>query len=227
MQVAEHFSVVLFDLDGTLIDAVEDLAEAANAALVQLGRPQRSLEQIGSWLGNGLSPLLHRALTGDMDGEAEEALHADAITRFRAKYLVCGHARTRIRPGATELLQLLHDRNVFTAITTNKPQDATESVIAALGEQLPVDAVLGAENRWPRKPEPEMLHAAIAAGGGGHGVLVGDSVTDRDAAANAGIAFVAVRGGYNHGCDIADVLEAGTPVFDDLHGVRQWLEARI
>lgn len=227
MPMAERFSVVLFDLDGTLIDAVEDLAEAVNAAMVQLDRPRCNPEQIGSWLGNGLSRLLHRALTGDMDGDAAEALHADAITRFRAKYIVCGHARTRVLAGATELLQLLRDRNVFTAITTNKPQDATESVIAALGEQLPVDAVFGAEHQWPRKPEPDMLHAAIAAGGGGQAVLVGDSVTDRDAAANAGIAFVAVRGGYNHGCDIADVLEAGTPVFDDLHGVRQWLEARI
>jgi phosphoglycolate phosphatase len=227
MPMAERFSVVLFDLDGTLIDAVEDLADAINAALVQMNHEPRSCEQIGGWLGNGLSILLHRALTGDMDGLADDAVHADVTTRFRRAYIGSGHAKTRVLPGATELLQELRLRKVFTAIVTNKPQDTTESVMASIGEALPVDAVFGAEHDWPRKPEPGMLHAATQAGGGGAAVMIGDSVTDRDAAANASMPFVAVRGGYNHGGDIADMVPAGTPVFDNLHGVGQWLEARV
>ena len=226
MRMAEQFSVVLFDLDGTLIDAVEDIADAVNTALSQTNHDPRSREQIGSWLGNGLSLLLHRALTGDMDGRAADALHADTTTRFRKAYIDSGHVKTRVLPGATELLHELRSRNVFTAIVTNKPQDTTESVMASIGKALPVDAVFGAEHHWPRKPEPDMLHAAAQAGGG-TAVMVGDSVTDRDAAANASMPFVAVRGGYNHGGDIADMVTAGTPVFDDLHGVRQWLEARV
>lgn len=219
--------MVLFDLDGTLIDAVEDIADAVNAALLQTNRELRSREQIGSWLGNGLSILLHRALTGDMNGKADDAAHIDVTDRFRRAYTGSGHTKTRVLPGATELLHELRLRNVFTAIVTNKPQDTTESVMAAIGEALPVDAVFGAEHDWPRKPDPGMLHAATQAGGGGAAVMIGDSVTDRDAAANAPMPFVAVRGGYNHGGDIADTVQSGTPVFDDLHGVRQWLEARV
>jgi phosphoglycolate phosphatase-like HAD superfamily hydrolase len=71
-----------------------------------------------------------------------------------------------------------------------------------------------------------MLYAAKAAGGGGTMVLVGDSVTDRDAAMNAGVPFLAVRGGFNHGSDIADMVLDASMVFDDLHGVSRWLEMR-
>jgi phosphoglycolate phosphatase len=121
---------------------------------------------------------------------------------------------------------MLRDRSVMVAVTTNKPHDAACAVIEAMGDALPVDAVFGAEQEWPRKPDPAMLHAAKAAGGGGTMVLVGDSVTDRDAAMNAGVPFLAVRGGFNHGGDIADMVLNASMVFDDLHGVSRWLEIR-
>ena len=224
--MADHIGTVCFDLDGTLIDAVQDLASATNAAMDSMGRAPVSVQQVGDWVGNGLARLLHRALSDDMHIDADPQLHSRAMGLFRRAYADSPHDGTKVFDGATELLEVLRQRGVMVAVTTNKPHDLACSVLAALREALPVDAVFGAEHDWPRKPDPDMLHAAQAAGGGRPMVLVGDSVTDRDAAMNAGVPFLAVRGGFNHGNDIADMVEEASMVFDDLHAVRHWFEAR-
>ena len=223
----EGISIVCFDLDGTLIDATEDLTNAVNIAMEHFGKPPHTVETVGRWLGNGMPWLIHRALTGSLDDNAPEAQHTEAVSVFRKAYAESGHTSTRVLPGATDVLRMLRERHVFIVVTTNKPLDAAHSVIAALKEQLPVDAVYGGEADWPRKPDPSMLYAAREAGGRGLTVLVGDSITDRDAAAAAGMQFIAVRGGFNHGSDIADCLAPDTPVFDDLGGVKAWLEDRL
>jgi phosphoglycolate phosphatase len=224
---AKRISVVCFDLDGTLIDATEDLTHAVNVAMDHLDKPHHTAETVGSWLGNGMPRLIHRAITGTHDDDAPTEVHADTVAVFRRAYASSGHTRTRVLPGAQEILRMLRERGVHTALTTNKPLDAAQSVVGALGDQLFFDGVYGGEADWPRKPHPSMLQAAQHAGGGGTTILVGDSITDRDAAAAAGIDFIAVRGGFNHGDDIADCVAPGTPVFDDLHGVQRWLEARL
>ena len=222
-----HISVVCFDLDGTLIDATEDLANAVNVVMEHFGHSLHTVSTVGGWLGNGMPQLIHRALTKSLDGLAPNAQHIEAVAVFRKAYAASGHVSTRVLPGATDVLGMLRDRQVFTAVTTNKPYDAAHSVLSTLREELPVDAVYGGEADWPRKPDPSMLYAARQAGGGGLTVLVGDSVTDRDAAAAAGMPFLAVRGGFNHGIDIADCIAPDTPVFDDLNGVKIWLEDRL
>ena len=216
--------IVLFDLDGTLINAVHDLTESVNVAMERMGRAPHDVETVGSWLGNGMPRLLHRALTLDMHADANASDHATCVAHFREAYATCGHHKTQVLPGATALLQWLREAGWFTAITTNKPQDAAECVQAAMAGAMPVDAVYGGEHLWPRKPDPAMLFAARDAGGGGEAVLVGDSVTDRDAAANAGMRFVGVRGGFNHGCDLQDNMPADGLVFDSLVDVHAWLE---
>jgi len=222
----DRIAVVCFDLDGTLIDATKDLTNAVNVAMGNLGKPPHTVETVGGWLGNGLPRLIHRAVTGTMDDDAPDVMHAEAMAEFRKAYAASGHTGTRVLAGATEVLTMLRKRGVFTAVTTNKPMDAAQAVVAALRDQLPIDAVFGGEHDWPRKPDPAMLQAAQRAGGGGMSILVGDSITDRDAADAAGMQFVAVRGGFNHGTDIADCLAPNTLVFDDLHDVQVWLEAR-
>ncbi|MCH2136077.1 MAG: HAD-IA family hydrolase [Phycisphaerales bacterium] len=222
--MTDRICVVCFDLDGTLIDASEDLAWSVNEVMAALGRPQHSIETVASYLGNGMPRLVHRALMGSMHEDAPEDLHAEAVQQFRRAYAACGHVRTRVLDGAGACLEMLRCRGVHTAITTNKPQSALEHVMDALGAQLPVDGLYGGDHVWPRKPDPTMLKEAQRLGGGGPMVLVGDSVTDRDAATAAGVPFLAVRGGFNHGIPIDDCLEADALVFDDLHGVQEWLE---
>lgn len=225
--MADRITVVCFDLDGTLIDACEDLAWSINEAMTALGRGGHDIGTVQSWLGNGMPRLVHRALTGTMDDDAPKRLHDEAVSQFRTAYASCGHSRTRVLEGACECIEMLRDRGVFTAVTSNKPQDAVEDVMRTLSNVLQVDALFGGEHLWPRKPDPAMLLAARTAGGGGSAVLVGDSITDRDAARAAGIPFLAVRGGYNHGAPIDACLDGDELLFDDLHGVQQWLEGHL
>ncbi|MDP7397350.1 MAG: phosphoglycolate phosphatase [Lentisphaeria bacterium] len=214
----------LFDLDGTLVDTVPDLAANIDRTLLAMGRPPAGAGHVRQWIGNGLDRLLDRALTGDMDGTAGPDTVARARQLFQDYYgrFIC--EESRLYDGAPELLQALQSRHAKMAIVTNKPTALTVPLLELLGIRDCFETVVGGGDTASLKPDPAPLLAALQRldRPAATALMVGDSINDIEAAQAAGIPCVAVSFGYNHGGDIraanADL------VIDSLHELTALLQ---
>ena len=218
--------IILFDLDGTLIDSVPDLTEATNRMLRDRGLPPVGDHEVRNWVGNGTWRLVERAL-GLRDASAGDPADVrEAYERFHAHYAACCMDRTRIFENAPELIRAIRDRNIRTAIVTNKPDIHAQRMMGAWSSLLPMDAVIGQREGHPRKPDPTMLRQAMEACGSRTAWMVGDSEVDGLAARALGLDFIGVRLGYNQGRDIAEMRPAPALVFDDLGDLLAWFHGR-
>lgn len=183
---------VIFDLDGTLVDSLDDIADALNHVLRELGREERDRATIERFVGDGARMLVRRAL-----GDAREAVEDDALARFRDRYMAHLTERTRVYAGVPELLAALSRRGTPTAVLSNKPHDATVEVVRALLGDHPFAAVLGVRPGAERKPDPSgALELADALGLAPEDVLfVGDTPVDVRTAELAGMTPIAVLWG--------------------------------
>ncbi len=206
MSAARWPRAVLFDLDGTLVDTVPDLAACVDRTLAELGVPARGEAAVRTWVGNGVERLIDRALAGRMEGGAEPGLRARALARFLELYERHACERSRPYPGAAEALARLHRQGIRLACVTNKPQRPAEALLAHFGLDAFLERVVGGGRLAHVKPHPEPLLHALAelAVEPGAAVMVGDSSNDVAAARAAGIAVVCVGYGYNHGRDIRE-----------------------
>lgn len=221
---------LLFDLDGTLVDSVEDIHVAANELLGELGLPRRDRTEVATWVGNGARMLVERAMAGRFEGFAglpdARALHAAAdaaMPRFRAIYERVCIDHTKPLAGASEVLADARGLGLRVAIVTNKPLAPTERIVDALGWRGYVGAVIGGDTLAVRKPDPAPLHEALRRLGGRHGWMVGDSANDVGAARAAGMPSVVVRGGYNHGRPVEELDPAPQAIIDTLVELRALL----
>ena len=217
--------VVLFDLDGTLIDSVPDLTTALNRMLKELDIKSVEQRAVHNWVGDGSRVLVHRAMTGRIDGRVDEAQAAEAYRIFQDHYANCCLGDTRIFDHAEELIKTLRDRGTKTAIVTNKPERHAIHMMATWSDKLPMDAVLGEIDGRPRKPDPAMLLEAKNQCEAGTAWMVGDSEVDGRAARAIGADFIGVRLGYNHGRDIADMVPPPDQTFDDLGSFLAWINS--
>jgi phosphoglycolate phosphatase len=188
------FQLFVFDLDGTLIDSRQDIADAANAVLQSAGAPPLSDDAIGRMVGDGAATLVARAFAA-----ADVAPPVDALARFLDAYGRRLLAHTRPYPGIPDVLDVLAAR-VPLALLTNKPLAATREILSALdlARFFPADRVLGGDGPLPRKPAADGLtHLASAAGIPlARTVLIGDSVIDWRTAHAAGTSACLVRYGF-------------------------------
>ncbi|VXB45832.1 phosphoglycolate phosphatase [Pseudomonas sp. 8O] len=198
--------LVMFDLDGTLIDSVPDLAEAVDRMLIELGRPPAGVEKVRDWVGNGARVLVRRALAGGLDHAAVgEAETEQALARFLDIYADCHHL-TALYPGVHELLEALSTAAVELAVVTNKP----ERFVAPLLEQVGLGGyfrwIIGGDTLAQQKPDPAALLQVMRLAGveAAQSLFVGDSRNDVLAARAAAVPCVAVSYGYNHGRPIAE-----------------------
>lgn len=207
---------ILFDLDGTLVDSVPDLAAATDAMLIELGRPPAGEALVREWVGNGAERLVKRALTGEMEGEPSEADLQRAFPLFMEQYQQHLDGQSRLYPGVQECLAELQDRGLALALVTNKPERFIGPLLAALGIADVFAVVVGGDTLAQRKPHPApLLHAARQLGvEPAAALMVGDSRNDVVAARRAGMPVVCVPYGYNHGEDIR--LTAPDAVVEDL-----------
>ncbi|MBV9932290.1 MAG: phosphoglycolate phosphatase [Alphaproteobacteria bacterium] len=188
------FDVVVFDLDGTLLDTAEDLAAALNHALTALGRPAVPVESVRGLIGHGGRALLRKGLAAT--GEASDALveeHYPVLLDHYARH-ICD--ATRPYPGLEEALDAIAAAGAEVAVCTNKAEGLTRALFDALGWRNRFAAIVGGDTLPFRKPDPAPLREAVARAGGGRAVLVGDSITDADTARAAGVPFVAVSFGF-------------------------------
>jgi len=188
---------LLFDLDGTLVDSAPDLASAVNRLLTAEGLDPLSLDAVRGMVGNGVRKLVERAFAAHgrtLDAAGLDAMSA-RMTRVYGERLT---DETVLMAGAAETVAAYARAGVRLAVVTNKPEALSRRILAHFGLDAAIPVVVGGDTCATRKPEPEMLHEACAALGvaASRALMVGDSAADVDAARAAGVACVALRGGY-------------------------------
>ncbi|HEX4847629.1 MAG TPA: HAD-IA family hydrolase [Novosphingobium sp.] len=203
-----RFSIVGFDLDGTLLDTSGDLGVALNHALATIGRPAVPQAEVMNLIGGGSGLMLRRALalTGGDEGVEFEALRQVLIAHYADN--IAHH--TALYPGAAEMLDGLAASGTKIAVVTNKPEPLAVKLFDALGLSPRFASVIGG-GRYPLKPAPDALHAMVEQCGGGAAAFVGDTTFDTGAARAAGLPSVAVSFGF---CD-APVADLGADAVID------------
>jgi phosphoglycolate phosphatase len=214
-----HFHSVTFDLDGTLLDTIADLAEACWLMLAELGEPPRTQDEVHSFVGKGMAVLVERCLTRDRAPTAEHL--ALAIESFKRHYTEVNGRHTRIYPGVLEGLDAWRCGGVKMGVVTNKPAIFTEALLEHMGIADFFDVVVSGDTTEHKKPHPEpILHACRWLGVEPQRNLhIGDSKNDIAAARAAGCAAFCVPYGYNEGAPV-DSAECDALVSDLLAAYR-------
>ena len=145
------FKAVLFDLDGTLIDTLEDLADSMNATLDTLGLPQHPAESYRRFVGKGVEQLVQEAAPA---ARTDQKLRIELLAGMREQYARHWSNKSRPYPGIPELLKALDERGVVKAVFSNKPHDFTVLCVAELLRDWRFDAVYGLLGGVPPKPDP-------------------------------------------------------------------------
>jgi phosphoglycolate phosphatase len=190
--------LLVFDLDGTLVDSAPDLGAALNRMLRERGRPPLSPQQVKSMIGDGTAMLVARALQAS---GAERSESAAALPRFLQLYEAEATRLTKPYPEVAETLAALRRRGYRTGVCTNKPQHATHTVLEGLGLLPLFDGIAGGDRFAVRKPDPGHLLGLIGELGSraDRSAMIGDSENDAAAAHAAAVPLVLMRYGYARG----------------------------
>ena len=187
------YQTVLFDMDGTVLDTLRDLRASTNAILRELGYPERTPDEIRSYVGSGAENQIRRALPED----ADERTLADALARYRAHY--AAHCRDHTAPydGVVPMLRALRAAGKKLAVVSNKPDAAVKLLNEEHFAGL-ISVAIGETPERRRKPAPDTVFAALKALGAPKdgAVYVGDSEVDVETAKNAGLPLIAVSWGF-------------------------------
>ncbi|MBN1568805.1 MAG: HAD-IA family hydrolase [Acidobacteria bacterium] len=202
-------NLFLFDLDGTLIDSLADIACAVNLTLARIRVQPLQESDIADFVGNGLQPLIERSLRKALGRDPERAMVQEAIPFFKEEYGNHLLDQTRLFPNVREGLDRLPWARF--AVVSNKPEGFSRRILDGLGIGNRFDIILGGDSIQKRKPDPESLFKAIdfCKGSPSRTAIVGDSPVDIRAGKSAGITTCGVVGGFRPkeeleaaGCDI-------------------------
>ena len=194
---------VLFDLDGTLLDTLEDLADATNRALARIGCPERPLENYRYYVGNGAVNLIRRALP---EHRRDDETVGQCLAAFQEEYARNWDAKTHPYPGVPELLSALTERGVRIAVFSNKPDPFTKLCVDKLLPGHPFEVVLGASETVPHKPDTTGVELIVERLGIAREEIlyVGDTGTDMQTAGAAGMFAVGVLWGFRPADELAE-----------------------
>jgi phosphoglycolate phosphatase len=199
-------NVLLFDLDGTLVDSAPDLALAVNRTLLDLGKAEFDQQTIHHWVGNGAKVLIERALSGsaEIDPNLDTALSQDALAIFLSHYQQCLCIESRLYDDVQEGLLSLKNSGFRLAIITNKPAEFIQPILNGLGIDNIFELLIGGDTLSERKPNPAPLNYALKQlqVTAEQCLMIGDSKNDILAAKAANIDSVGLTYGYNYGEDI-------------------------
>jgi len=193
--------LMAFDLDGTLIDSVPDLAAAMARTLSELDLRVPNEVEVRDWVGNGAPVLVERALTWALQTAPEPALQTRAFNAFMAHYGAAPNTLTTLYPGVKEALQVLHQEGLTLVLITNKPERFIEPLLEHFNLLTFFTLWIGGDSLAKKKPDPlPLLHAAnMCQIPPAECIMVGDSRHDMAAGKAAGFATLALPYGYNHG----------------------------
>ncbi len=201
----EETRLAVFDLDGTLVDAFEDIAEAINTPLRKRGYPEHSVDSIKRMVGEGAGKLIERATPG-MEPEMVEEVRQEML----AKYIESPADNAAIYPGVFDLLEDLLDWGIVMGILSNKPHEMTVKTCEVLGLSRYFQDIVGEDaEASPRKPDPMGLESMIERAGATRAVLIGDGAADGQVAQNAGVPFIACLWGTRNREQLAEFAPVG------------------
>ncbi len=206
------YALVVFDLDGTLVDSASDIAEAVNRTLVDWSLPRVEEPVIRGWIGDGA-----RALVGSAFAHAGKPVDLDEVMPgFMVHYADCLLLYPTVYPGVVETLQSLRDAGIAVAVCTNKPERFVRPLLDALDLGQYFECIVGGDTLPERKPSAlPLLHAVNRFGlQPAQCLMVGDSATDLQTAAAAKVPMALVTYGYLRGMDPHSV--AGVRVIGDM-----------
>jgi len=192
IKIMKPYKYAVFDLDGTILDTAEDLADSVNHALLLHGFPLRSLDEVKLFIGNGVSNLISRAVP---EGITDQQF-SDVFSAFRNHYATNMINKTAPFPGIKELLLELKKREVKVSIASNKYQKGVEELCERYFPGL-YTAAFGEREGVKRKPDPSIIFSAMERMGANakETIYIGDSEVDSETAKNAGIDFIGVSWG--------------------------------
>lgn len=204
------YKTIIFDLDGTLLDTLDDLTDSTNAVLDKFGLKRRTREEVRAFVGNGIAKLIERAVGQDgMDR------HAEVLAEFKRYYGAHCAEKTAPYEGILSLLQTLKEQGVKTAVVSNKADFAVKSLSKTYFDGLLLSAVGEDEEKGIRKkPAPDSLLAVMEqlSASAETTLYVGDSEVDIQTAKNAGVDCLCVTWGFR---DKAYLVEEGGRLFVD------------
>ena len=204
---AMKYKVAIFDLDGTVLATLKDLANAVNHALKANGYETHGIEQVRCMVGNGVANLIWRALPKDIS----EAIHAKVLADFKAYYRDHVNVCTKPYDGVCEMLKSLRDAGIYVGINSNKYDAALQSLCKIHFDGL-YDYAAGECETTPKKPDPTAAERIIAAAGAekSGAIYIGDSDVDIRTAENAGIDSAWVSWGFRR----RNELEGAVPMHE-------------
>jgi len=190
----KKIKAVIFDLDGTLLDTLRDLAASVNYALRQFGMPEHTIDEVRLFVGNGVRKLMERAVP---DGSCNPRFE-DVFATFRQHYMQHSLDTTRPYPGIPELLRQLKDRGYLLAVVSNKMMAATQELVAHFFPEISVAIGENEAAGIRKKPSPDTVCEALRQLGvtSAEAVYVGDSDVDVATARNSGLPCVSVLWGF-------------------------------
>ena len=191
--------LLIYDLDGTLIDSKRDIANAVNWTLKELGLKTLSVNQISSFVGNGVLHLMQSVL-GEASGGTKRSdfdlVLKRSVQLYRTRYANHLVDETTLYPSVQEVLE--HFKNFRQAVITNKPEEFSREILKRLGISAYFFRILGGDQGWAKKPAPEPVLDVVRSAGAlpRETVLIGDSLIDIQTGKNARIKTVAVTYGF-------------------------------
>uniref|UniRef100_UPI0033419F3F phosphoglycolate phosphatase n=1 Tax=Castellaniella defragrans TaxID=75697 RepID=UPI0033419F3F len=215
------FNAILFDLDGTLLDTIPDLADTANAMRQDMGLPPIAEAILATYVGQGAERLVMRTLAHE--GQTVDApTLAQGMAGYHRHYRAFNGRRTRLYPGVLQGLRAFRELGARLAVVTNKLTEFTGPLLQQYGIAEFFDAVVCGDTCERRKPDPmPLLHACRILGVEPHEALfIGDSINDAEAANAAGIRVLALPYGYNEGRPVQTLRVDA--IVDSLVSAAQW-----
>ena len=202
-------TTVIFDLDGTLMNTLDDLCDSTNYALASCGFPARTFNEVRSFVGNGIRLLIERAVPANTAKEKVD----EVFNIFKSYYLTHSKIKTAPYPGVVDLLKTLKAKGFKTAIVSNKIQAGVDELVEEMFKGL-VDVAVGERAGYKTKPDPDLVNIAIDALkiDKKDAVYVGDSDVDVLTAKNSDLDMVAVTWGFR---DKDFLIEHGATTFID------------
>ena len=218
-QIPDQYDLYIFDLDGTLIDSLDDLTTAMNATLAHNGFPPVDRETVRRGIGNGARTLVSRTLATAANVSETElvSLVERTLPEYRAEYAKHCTEKTALYPGMREWLETLKQQGKRLAVLTNKPEDLAIRILKALDADSFFTCIYGPESAGTLKPDPAGITLIMEKTGStaDRTILIGDSSVDINTARNAGIACCAITGGIG---DDEELRELGADYLVEREG---------